>query len=144
MKTLGRLIILKWKFCPSVLHQFDINESVILFEINLGLLSKVLANHQPFVQFSKFPPVVNDIAVVLDVNVLHIDIHNVLIESPLVVSAQLFDIYSGDQLGPNKKSLAYKLTFQSFEKTLTNEEVNIEQSKIIKTLINKFDATIRE
>tara|TARA_B110000263_G_scaffold247038_1_gene259124 strand:+ start:1242 stop:3686 length:2445 start_codon:yes stop_codon:yes gene_type:complete len=128
----------------SVLHQFDINESVILFEINLGLLSKVLANHQPFVQFSKFPPVVNDIAVVLDVNVLHIDIHNVLIESPLVVSAQLFDIYSGDQLGPNKKSLAYKLTFQSFEKTLTNEEVNIEQSKIIKTLINKFDATIRE
>ena len=87
---------------------------------------------------------INDLAVIVDEEIAHSNLADLLHQSELVVNVQLFDIYRGDQINANKKSLAYKITYQSHNKTLTNEEVAQEQKKIIKQLNKTFGATIRE
>ena len=56
----------------------------------------------------------------------------------------LFDIFRGKQISENKKSLAFRLLFQSSDRTLNEEEVNDIMSKILKTVKNKFEAKLRE
>ncbi|MDG1990525.1 MAG: phenylalanine--tRNA ligase subunit beta [Dehalococcoidia bacterium] len=128
----------------ATLKKFDIAEEVILFEINLTTLQSLIQESNHFVPFSKFPAVINDIALVVDQNISHEQVLEELTDSLLIVNAQLFDIYTGDQIDSNKKSLAFKLTFQSHDKTLTNDEVKVEQDKIVDRVSKKFDATIRQ
>ena len=55
----------------------------------------------------------------------------------------MFDVYEGDKLGQNKKSLAFHITYQA-DRTLTAEEVDELQSGLVKALEKKFDAKIRD
>jgi phenylalanyl-tRNA synthetase beta chain len=128
----------------TTLKKFDIDEEVILFEINLTTLHLLIQENKHFVPFSKFPAVINDIALVVDQNISHELVLDELTDSLLIVNAQLFDIYTGDQIDANKKSLAFKLTFQSDDKTLTNDEVKVEQDIIIDRVSKKFGAIIRQ
>ena len=128
----------------TTLKKFDIDEEVILFEINLTTLHSLIQENKHFVPFSKFPAVINDIALVVDQNISHELVLDELTDSLLIVNAQLFDIYTGDQIDANKKSLAFKLTFQSDDKTLTNDEVKVEQDIIIDRVSKKFGAIIRQ
>jgi len=61
----------------------------------------------------------------------------------LIIDVELFDVYRGSQVEPGKKSLAYHITYQSNERTLTDEEAESIQSKIIGHLLKKFKAKIR-
>ena len=56
---------------------------------------------------------------------------------------KLFDIFSGDKLGVGLKSMAYSLTFQNTESSLTDEEVAKYMEKIEKSLIEKLGAEVR-
>jgi len=55
----------------------------------------------------------------------------------------LFDVYHGPQIGAGKKSLAYSLTFQAPDRTLTSDEAAHQRERIIKALANAFGAQIR-
>ena len=140
----GKVIGLLGKVDSNVLKHFDISKDVILFELNIDAIVKVLSGVSRFEVFSKFPPVINDIALIINEEISHASLLEVFNNSPLVNSVQLFDIYRGNQIDDNKKSLAYKITYQSLEKTLTNEEVIQEQNEIIKQLNKNFGATVRE
>jgi len=56
----------------------------------------------------------------------------------------LFDVYRGEQIGPGKKSLAYTLTFQSPDKTLTSKQAARQRNRIIVRLARKLGARIRD
>jgi phenylalanyl-tRNA synthetase beta chain len=56
---------------------------------------------------------------------------------------QLFDVYRGEQVGTGKKSLAYKLTYQDPERTLTDKEVSKMRQRIVKRLENELGAQLR-
>ena len=60
-----------------------------------------------------------------------------------VKEVTLFDVYSGDKIGPGKKSLAFSLEFRDDEKTLTDEEVNSVFERILSGLERDFDAHLR-
>ena len=62
---------------------------------------------------------------------------------PLLKNATLFDVYEGEQVEKGKKSLAYSLTFQASDRTLTDDEVGKIRNKIIRRLEKKFQATLR-
>ena len=59
------------------------------------------------------------------------------------VAVDVFDVYSGEQVPPGKKSLAYRLTYQSRDHTLTDKEVNKVQEQILKKLEKELGATLR-
>ena len=65
-------------------------------------------------------------------------------DSSILEDVKLFDIYRGMPIPPDKKSCAFSLTYRSNEKTLTDEEVDEVQQKIINDIREKFDAVLRE
>jgi phenylalanyl-tRNA synthetase beta chain len=94
---------------------------------------------------SEYPPVLEDIAVIVD-EALPADRVEALIRQTggkLLASVRLFDVFRGEQIGAGKKSLAYALTYQSQEGTLTDKEAAAIRSRIIRRLENELGAKLR-
>ncbi len=128
---------------PKVSQAFDITEAVYLFEIDVTALLPFTVSHKIFQPILRFPVIVRDIAVVVDVEVTHQKVQDIITSFPLVAQVAIFDVYSGEQVPPGKKCLAYRLTFQSPTYTLTDEEVNLIQQQILDKLYQELGATLR-
>ena len=72
-----------------------------------------------------------------------VGIQAVLEGSPLVTSARVFDVFKGERLGAGKKSIAFSIRYQARDRTLTGEDANKEQAKLLKRLEREFGATLR-
>ncbi len=128
---------------PRVLSAFGISEAVCLFELNIGKLLPATTGYKMFQPLARYPAIVRDIALLLDDSVTHRRVLDIIRLSPLVRQVLLFDVYSGKQVPPGKKSLAYRLTFQSEDHTLTDAEVDDIQQKILARLSGELGATLR-
>ena len=128
---------------PKVLEAFAISGAVYLFEIDMTALLSLTAGHKRFQPIPRFPSVVRDFALVVDAKIAHQRVLDIINSFPLVKQVTLFDVYSGEQVPPGKKSLAYSITFQSPNHTLTDEEVNKVQQQILDKLSSELGATLR-
>ncbi|MFC2033995.1 phenylalanine--tRNA ligase subunit beta [Chloroflexota bacterium] len=128
---------------PKVLSRFEIDEPAYLFEIDLKTLLPFTLGYKTFTPIPKFPPMERDIALVIDTGVTNQEILDIIRGFSLVKEVVLFDVYSGDQVPKGKKSLAYRVTFQSLEHTLTDKEVNKVQQEILDKLSKDLGATLR-
>jgi len=128
---------------PGVSQAFDIPETACLFEINLTALLPFTTGHKMFQPIWRFPAVARDIALVVDTQITHQMVMNVIKSFSLVREAIIFDVYSGGQVPPGKKSLAYRITFQSPSHTLTDKEVNKVQQQLLNKLSKELEATLR-
>ncbi len=132
---------------PAVLETLDIPEDFPLLAADIDF--DLLAEHIPF-NFTietvpRFPAIRQDIAVVVDENVQAEDIRRIVFEAggKLLADAWVFDVYRGEQVGKNKKSLAFALLFQAPDRTLTDRDAAKAQDKIVKRLNNEFNAGLR-
>ena len=118
---------------------------VYLFELSGDLLLAKGLCRRPFEGWSKFPPADRDMALVLDKDIEAGHIMEAIRSHQEIPLADilLFDFYEGDQLPEGKKSLAFRLTFQSPERTLTDEEVGAYFEAIKNNLADRFKATLR-
>ncbi len=128
---------------PKVLPAFDISEPVYLFEINLTALLPFTTGRKIFQPIPRFPAIVRDIALIVDVRVTHQKIQEIIKSFPLAKQVTIFDVYSGEQVSAGKKSLAYRIVFQSPNHTLTDEEVDKVQQQILNKLSLELGATLR-
>jgi phenylalanyl-tRNA synthetase beta chain len=109
---------------PLVAREWDLDNAVA-FELDLDLLAELAPGPAQFVPVSAFPPVIQDIAVVVPEDVPFGDVEVAIAQGggELLTSYQLFDVYRGEQVGPGNKSLAIRLEFQAPDRTLTDDEV---------------------
>jgi len=128
---------------PRVSQAFELTESVYLFEVDLTALVPFAIEHKMFQPVSKFPAIVRDIALIVDMAITHQQVTDIISGFSLVKQVSIFDVYSGDQVPAGKKSLAYSITFQSPSHTLTDEAVNKIQQQILKKLSGELGATLR-
>ncbi|OGO39653.1 MAG: phenylalanine--tRNA ligase subunit beta [Chloroflexi bacterium RBG_16_57_8] len=128
---------------PKVRESFEIAGTAYLFELDLPALIPLAKRERAYNPIPRFPAVVRDIAVVVDLGVTHKQVLDLICGLPLVDSVALFDVYSGEQVPPGKKSLAYRLTFQSPTKTLTDEEVSDVMRQVVEKLAGELGATLR-
>ena len=128
---------------PTVAEAFDISRAVYLFEIDLSKLLPFTVGHKPYQPIARFPAVVRDIALVVDESVSHRQVLDVITGFPLVEKITLFDVYTGKQVPAGKKSLAYRISFQSKKHTLTDKEVDKVQQQILKKLASELGASLR-
>ena len=129
---------------PQVLKAFDItDDAAYLFEIDLTSLLPLTLGQKMFQPIPRFPATIRDIALVVGAEVTHQQVLDIIKGFPLVGKVSLFDVYTGEQIGGSKKSLAYRITFQSSTYTLTDEEVNKVQEQILSKLAKEFGATLR-
>jgi len=130
----------------QILEKFNIKKRVGLFSLSLEKLLNYATTGRTYTPVSKFPSSRFDLAIVVNKDVPEVKIRKAIIASSLnlLYKIELFDIYSGKQLGKDKKNLAYHLTLQSQNHTLEEKEINNVRTKIISSLKNNFKAEIRE
>ena len=128
---------------PKVAEAFEISEEVYLFEIDLAALLPHTLGYKTFQPIPRFPAVVRDVALVVDAKISHQQIVYIIKSFVLVNKVTLFDIYTGRQVPPGKKSLAYRLTFQSPNHTLTDVEADKIQQQILSRLSRELGASLR-
>jgi phenylalanyl-tRNA synthetase beta chain len=109
---------------PLVAREWDL-ETAVAFELDLELLAQLAPGPRQFVPVSAFPPVVQDIAIVVPEEVPAGDVEIAIAEGggELLERIALFDVYRGEQIGAGNKSLAIRLEFQAADRTLTDDEV---------------------
>ena len=127
-------------------HPSITNEDVYVLEINLDELLQKKVGKMKYKEISKFPGIKKDLAFVVDKNVISKDIEKAIKSAggSLLTNIEVFDVYTGINIGIDKKSIAYSLTFEDMKKTLTDDEINNIINKIIETVSKKCGAEIRK
>jgi len=128
---------------PKVLEAFDISETAYLFEIKVTDLLPFTVGHKMFQPIPRFPTTVRDIALIVDTGISHQQVLDIIKSFSLVNQVTVFDVYSGKQVPPGKKSIAYRITYRSPTRTLTDEAVNKVQQQILSKLSQQLGATLR-
>lgn len=128
---------------PRVLEGLGIAEPVYLFEIDLQSLLPFTSGYRVFQPVPRFPAIIRDMALVLADGIAYQEVLDIIQEFPLVVRVILFDVYSGGPVPQGKKSLAYRIIYQSSTDTLTDAEVNEVQQQILGRLSDDLGASLR-
>ena len=120
-------------------------DEVYVMEINLDKLFELKTGSMKYKEYSKYPSVKKDIAVIVDNNITAGDIRKAIKSSggKILRNCEAFDIYTGKGIPEGKKSLAFSLELGSDTKTLTDEEISEEMNKIIDYLKSKLKAELR-
>ncbi len=128
---------------PVILERFDIEEPAWLFELDLPALLPLTRKENAFKAIPRFPSVVRDMALIVNAATTHEQIVEKLKGYSLVSNVGIFDVYSGKQVPAGKKSMAYRLTYQASDHTLTDKEVNKIQEQILRVLAKELGAELR-
>ncbi len=134
---------------PNIIKTLDIKtESLVGFEIfldNLKLPKKPLKDQKTKYSVSDFQKSERDFAFIVDKKISVQDIVSVIsnIDKNLISNIKVFDVYEGDNIPENQKSVAISVTIQSLEKTLTDIDLEKTNNLIIETVENKIGAKIR-
>ena len=128
------------------IHPSVTKDDVYVLEINLDELFTKKVGKMKYKEFSKFPSINKDIALVVDKKAISKDIEKVIKSAggSLLTNIEVFDVYTGVGVGIDKKSIAYSLTFSDMKKTLTDEEINELMDKIIDAISKKCGAELRK
>ena len=129
---------------PLVKEKYEFGDSpVIVADFDLSALRNAVPTYE-IRPVSEFPPVYEDIAVIVDESVPSARVESLIRQTggKTLTNVRLFDVYRGEQIGTGKKSLAYSLTYQA-DKTMTDAEAAAIRTKIVKRLEHEVSAKLR-
>ncbi|MCF6462096.1 phenylalanine--tRNA ligase subunit beta [Clostridium sp. Cult1] len=129
----------------DVLENYDMDTRVYVAQLNFDTIIREANLERKYRPLPKYPAILRDIAVVVDSNVLVGDLEKIILENGkgLIEKVELFDVYEGKQIEEGKKSIAFSITFRSYERTLKDEEVNTVYQRLIEELEDSLDAKLR-
>ncbi|MBB4895044.1 phenylalanyl-tRNA synthetase beta chain [Streptomyces olivoverticillatus] len=130
---------------PRVTKAFGLPERTCAMEIELDLLERARTGALQAPHVSAFPVATQDVALVVDASVAAADVEAALKAGAgeLLESLRLFDVFTGEQLGEGKKSLAYALRFRADDRTLTAEEASAAREAAVRSAVERTGAVLR-
>ena len=130
---------------PKVCAAYGLPARSAAAEVDLDVLLQHAVAIVRGPRFSSYPVAKEDVALVVDVSVPAADVEAALREGAgdLLESIRLFDVYTGDQVGPGKKSLAYALRFRAPDRTLTEGEAAAARDAAVKLASERTGAVQR-
>ena len=130
---------------PDVAERFDLEVlPAVYFELRLDSLLKAIPSEgKQFTRISRYPAATRDLALVVPAEVPAAKVKGIIIRHRLVDHVELFDIYTGENIPPATKSLAFHVYFQAHDRTLTTEEVNRSLQGLLRTLEREVKASLR-
>ncbi|MCD5986627.1 phenylalanine--tRNA ligase subunit beta [Pseudomonas phytophila] len=129
---------------PELSKTLGLDRPVFVFEL---ILAEVALGKMPkFQELSRFPEVRRDLALLADEGVAATAVLDVIRENAgeWLTDLRLFDVYQGKGIDPHRKSLAVGLTWQHPSRTLNDDEVNAATHKILTSLEERLNATLRK
>ncbi len=131
---------------PALQQKYDLaNLPVLAADLDAGALLELVKTCRDTRPVPAFPPVLEDLAVVVAEDLPAERVAEVIRQAggKLVTAVRLFDIFRGEQLGEGKKSLAYSVTYQSYDSTLTDAQTQPVRARIIRRLEQELGAKLR-
>ncbi|MFE1290991.1 phenylalanine--tRNA ligase subunit beta [Streptomyces sp. NPDC058751] len=130
---------------PGVLKTLGLPARTCAMELDLDALERASSGHPKGPKISTFPVATQDVALVVDKGVPHADVEAALHEGAgeLLESIRLFDEYESEQLGGDKKSLAYALRFRAADRTLTVDEASAARDAAVALAAERTGAVLR-
>jgi phenylalanyl-tRNA synthetase beta chain len=131
---------------PVIQEQYEFPETPVLAgEFDLNTILAAMPERYDIQAVPTFPPVLEDLAVVVDEAIPAGQVSQVIRSAGgrMLSEIRLFDVYRGEQIGAGKKSLAYSLTYQDPQRTLTDQDVAKMRGRIIQKLEQELDAKLR-
>jgi len=124
---------------------FDLAAPAFVAEVSLSALVARAPAVPRYAPLPRFPAVQRDLALVVgdDVTVAQVEAAIRSLAVTWLVDLALFDVYSGSQVGAGKRSLAWSLTYQAGDRTLTDAEVNEAHGRLVRELAARFGAEVR-
>jgi phenylalanyl-tRNA synthetase beta chain len=131
---------------PRLARELDLDLPVYLFVADLAAMGRVRRETRRFAGYTRLPGIKRDLAFFLPSETPHARVESLLFAkgAPLLTEARLFDVYEGKGVPEGKKSLAYSLTFQAADRTLTESEIEAVQQSIVTALAAETGAVLRD
>jgi len=109
---------------PRAAREWGVPERTVVAEIDLDALIAAAPALGPRPEFSSFPVAKEDLAFVVDESVTAEAVRQAIAgASELIETVRLFDVYSGEQVGAGRRSLAFALRLRASDRTLTEEDI---------------------
>lgn len=132
------------KVSYEIADELDMRVQAFVMELDVRVLSQWYGKAQVFKPLPKFAEEKRDFAFVVDKGITCAQIEDGIKEAcKYVTDVQLFDVYEGIQLGPNKKSMAFSVVFTPADEEFNSEMVEGFVKKILKNLERKLQITLR-
>lgn len=127
-------------------HPSVTKEDIYVLEINLEKLFTFRVKSMQYKEISKFPGIYKDVAFVIEKKIPASEIMAVIKKEggKLLKNISIFDVYEGDKIGADEKSIAFSLMFEDASRTLNEEEVMAIFNRIIKAVETKLKARVRD
>jgi phenylalanyl-tRNA synthetase beta chain len=133
---------------PRVREALDlpVGQPTLIADVDLVALRMATDAVKTIQDVPRFPATVEDLAIVVNDDVKGADVELILRRAggALLRGVRLFDVYRGEQLGAGKKSLAYSLTYQADDRTLSDKDVEKLRAKLIRAVEGQLGASVRK
>ncbi len=132
---------------PQVRENFDLPETdLMIARMDVNAIIEAVPGLFTVRTMPSQPPVLEDLAVTVDEDIPAAQVEELISQTggDMLTDVHLFDVYRGDQIGKGKKSLAYSLTYQALDRTLTDNEVRDIRRKILRRLEREIGAQLRQ
>jgi phenylalanyl-tRNA synthetase beta chain len=129
---------------PRVGENFDLKQAAFIFELDLEKMAGLIPEARYSKPIPRFPAVYRDITLIVD---RRIETRTILetvdnFQEILIERLHLFDVFEGNPIAAGKKSVSFRITYRSPDKTLEDEDVADLHKLITERLLKAFDATL--
>ncbi|CAG7614084.1 Phenylalanine--tRNA ligase beta subunit [Paenibacillus solanacearum] len=130
---------------PELQQKKDLSDTYVL-EVEFDALAALAKESFTYQPLPRYPAISRDMALVVGIDVAVGDLTDKAKQTAgaLLESIQVFDIYTGERLGADKKSVAISLVYRTPERTLTDEEVSELHARVVADLETSFGAELRK
>lgn len=130
---------------PAVLREFEIGTKAYIGELDFEVIYNAADSNVKYVPLTKYPAVTRDFSILIDKTTAVAEIEKVMKKAAgkLLSHLELSDVYTGEQIPSDKKSVMYKAEFKAPDRSLTGEEADNLHAKIVKALGTNLNAELR-
>jgi len=130
---------------PIIARENDIPCRVVIAEFRIGEIATAWQQKRKYKSLPKFPESARDIAFLISDTISHSDVIKIIESEKINIfeRVNLFDLYHGEQVPEDKKSMAYRIVYRAVDRTLTDKEVDNAHEKITSALTEKLNIEIR-
>jgi len=132
---------------PTVAKNYGISRDVFAIELDFTVMLNCHLGEMTYTQVARFPAVTRDIAVVCDKSITAAELTDCIRaageKSKILREVKLFDVYAGDQVPPDKKSMAFSLNLRADDRTLVDEDADEVVKAVLAALDEQLGAVIR-
>ncbi len=141
----GKVIGILGEISPKVCENYGVGTKVYLAKLDVAVLFELADMEKTYCPLPKYPASIRDLSLVCDNDLPIVQIEKAIKEAvgKILEKVELFDVYRSEQLGADKKSVAYSITMRSNQGTLTDEEADSAVKRILKQL-DKIGVSLRQ